>query len=180
MFTITSSTLAQDHPVIDLSLNVFIVPNSVMAVNDVFESFRDSYEKVMKDVLAQKGEKLNLDEDLLVQLWYTNGDTENLGDHGLVFKVAGDDDHGMIHIPNELGYLPVKLFEGKGEGDVVDVDIPAWIYQNGEHKKNVTLRLHLTLDQKDFRYRRYGDFASLLNRLVENYEFDHQKEEAAI
>ena len=180
MFTIASSTLNQNHPVIDISLNVFIVPNSLMTVNDVFDAFRPSYEMVMKDVLAQKGEELDNEKDLLVQLWYTNGDTENLSDHGLNFEVVGDENGGVISIPNELSFLPVKLFDGLGEGDKVDVDVPAWIYQMGQHKKNATLRLHLTLDQSDYRYRRYGDFASLLNTLAINYEYEHQKEAAAI
>lgn len=79
------------------------------------------------------------EDDELVQLWFTSKDSENWADHG--HPTFGN---------QWVSQLPAKLFENLKEGDHITL---SW--------KGV--KVDLALNQRSFRYRRFGAFETVLS-----------------
>jgi hypothetical protein len=152
--------------------SVFIVPNDLLDITDeewVPEFVRDGkLEQLRRLSISDKDRNgnpmqvymvgLTGDPGLLVQVWYCDETCDNWGSHprhdldnsrrGPFFGSNGLSDH-----------LPVALFDDKAEGDTITLNYTS---QAGDQ-----YRLVLTLNQQGFRYRRFGNFEEVLQRLVE-------------
>lgn len=107
---------------------------------------------------------------LKVQLWGHIDASENNAASGNL------DDHGVLIIEGEnsffarprLSAIPVSVFAGKQEGDTVTFMTEGWEESKGERKECVFIFEDALLQQKGWRYERFGAFHEVLNRLVQN------------
>ena len=103
------------------------------------------------------------DDEKLIQIWFfTSGNDEsNWVDH----TIDGYDE--LKYWKPAIGYLPVSLFAGKDDGDVVTVNLPIEKYDYDKHiTMNTTIKVQLKLDQLSTRYKRFGSFAEVLKRVT--------------
>ena len=146
---------------LELSTDAFIIPNRMsLTCGEVNQDDKDLYQKIYD---VNNLGKVNPDSKI-IQLWFVpeeKAESENLVRHG-VCCVSKDGIETMIFPPIEC--LPYDLFKGHKEGDVIDLVIPARQYKRGLHigDPNIaidyTLKLHIKLNQSDYRYRRFGKF----------------------
>ena len=144
----------------------FIIPNHAGAAND-YLLFGEERKKFL-DKISQENNcgELDFDNDQCCQLWFCSDDldTDNLVDHGAFIKMDNDEE---IWIRPEVSVLPVKLFNGKKEGDTVVINIPwhpSFIYgrRSNENAEPLSLVLHVKLNQQSYRYRGFGNFEDAL------------------
>ena len=137
---------------------VFIIPNRLNRKDGFFGESVQSTLQEIADI-----NNVTEDNPLFVQCWVVSEElnSENLRDHGGYFN--DDDDHIIIH----TGNIPATLFNGKKEGDIVNIKFPATLhdYANDTHDK-ITLEMSLTLSQLKYRYRDQGKFEECFERLV--------------
>ena len=122
------------------NINLFIIPNSLT-----------------EDELGQ----------LQVQLWgHTDGGegmeaSQNIEDHSVEI-------HGVGYASPKLGFIPVSVFAGKREGDKVTFTTHGWVEDIDTYQREeVTFVLQdAVIQQKGYRYSRFGEFHTLLKSLV--------------
>lgn len=110
-----------------------------------------------------------------VQLWFvapTETDdcyeSDNICDHGVILKDGSED--GLWVRPNAyFQMVPIKNFIGKKEGDVVIIDAPVSADRKNPGNEDAILRMECTLNQKSYRYRRFGTFDEVLDKLIQNF-----------
>ena len=113
--------------VLEFNCKIFGIPNSPCPANSFWtDSDNKAYAKHTKDILniSHPGYAV-LDDEILLEVWIValeDLDSENLRDHGAtILNEAGE----KIRLnTSRLNFLPAKLFEGKKEGDIVDIIIP--------------------------------------------------------
>ena len=158
---ILRSTLGNAH--------MFIIPNGLCRKGDFIVS-SVSKQFPLADGFKYGWEKENVcdDEDLMVQVWFTGHDSENWGDHSIpdlvveandmerrnAYRDLDDKEYNKKVIGNSRmgSWAPISWFEGKKEGDVIDIVI---------HGCTVSF----TLSQLNFRYRSFGSFENCLETL---------------
>ena len=128
-------------------ISLFVVPNTLLA-----------------DELGQ----------YTVQLW---GHTDGI--EGEIFPSQNIDDHGVRVLVEEkvalvsprLAAMPISVFAGKQEGDKVTFLTSGWIdWLEGERKPCNFVIQDAVLQQKGYRYGRFGSFENVLKRLLMNAE----------
>lgn len=151
---------------------VFIIPNSLVKASTCLEGeTRALYKKVYDKLGLEKNP-----DQMMVQVWISNTtdsvdcakSSGSLNKSRSNFESSSWQDQG---VPYELlddlqvsrnskfydqifpNHLPVSLFIGKKEGDIVYLDLGS-----------VQIKLHLA--QKDFRYGNHGSFEEVLERLL--------------
>jgi len=154
--------------------DIFIIPNSLAKPkNMMFEEARfDLYR------MAKANDIKFTDESKFVEVWFaTPGNQDsNWRDH----TIDGYDElKGWRPIWN---YLPVELFKGRKEGDVVTFNLPieSWTaahpitgLDNSPAGCNIPngvtvttkIKVSMTLAQTKYRYRRFGTFEEVLEKL---------------
>lgn len=160
-----------EFPTLDcesIEADVFIIPNSlaVMGRDNKYWNFVDT------DLFYSSRKANGIDTDdtsANVQVWITNTEHDNMVDH--VFGVTTK--NGDKYVGRLYGYLPVEIFDGKVEGDTIevnllgnfakkigssyiDIDISKYFYVAGK----------LKLNQLSYRYRRFGRFEEVLSKLI--------------
>ena len=128
--------------------DLFIVPNSAYTLKSALnpELFIAECEKLSKTL------NMSIDPQsaILIEVWTCDKISEDNGGCGnwhCHYKEVNDEE---IHFPF---YLPASLFGGKKEGDIISLTC------NG-------FDIELTLDQLDYRYRRFGPFEKILNEII--------------
>ena len=147
--------------IVKASGKVFIIPNSAPLASELMVKPKEAYEDAKKMLAASGIEQRYKDDAILVEVWIVSEDlnTENLNCHN--GRYVGED--GKRHIIDGVGpYIPYEIFEGKREGDVVDVVYPSTM----SRMDGVELNLQLTLAQKEYRYRNFGDFEDVLRKVT--------------
>lgn len=151
-----------------IEVDTFIVPNSLASTADLCTPFQNDEVTRLVKFNNDNGRNFNVVTGKCVQLWYTGENTcgsENLEDHG--FKLLDENgEECYMNLGFRSGYIPVGIFDGKKEGDIVDIVVPAyrWNDDNQQHEVKVTLRC--TLRQSKYRYRNFGTFETCLARLA--------------
>jgi hypothetical protein len=122
--------------------SLFVIPNNLVFAADVAKYVQEDWARR----LAWAGVDAS-PEDRLVQVWWTNKDCDNWRSHkwDLHPEIFGN-------IPD---HIPVRIFDGKKEGDKV-----AFLF-GGNVEVEVELR------QLDYRYRWCGPFEQALSRLLD-------------
>lgn len=142
---------------LEVNGDIFVIPNKARTSKEIDKlCFRNPIQAEMESILAASGTPSPFGDDIVVlQVWIVSEEdlnTENLGDNGGSF--IGED--GKMHNTGYiLGHIPMLLFEGHVEGDVVDLTIPKGLY---EFNKDFVMVLHLKLCQKQYRYNSFGNF----------------------
>lgn len=134
--------------------DMFVIPNPA----GKFGEFITSTRKTMKDRLRRLvGIDNVVDEDVMIEVWMTSDVCDNwASQYGGLQRHLGielnerekrtEDDYTIGYFPK---FLPLKVLEGKKEGDVLRLHCPEY---------NVDILL--TLNQHGYRYKRYGNFES--------------------
>jgi len=165
--------------------SMFIVPNSLVSKANMIASHfltdKEWFEKDLcmngsaKDLKARWNIQLT-PEDRLVQVWIHCNEQDNLSDHGFnedqyeeLFPKSGnalEEAEDIWRYPRLApDHLPVRLFEGKKEGDTITLtscDGVAW---------------EIKLEQLPFRYGHRGPFEKCLRSLMcSDEEYARMKE----
>lgn len=149
----------------------FIVPNRASKIDFQWCYRPEMYINAsMDNGLTEEQAK----EEKYFELWLLSKDlhTENLCDHGFRFTTPD----GVKHYGSGCrGFFPVSLFAGKKEGDTVDLILTGQSWCKNPSPENeddivkeneeVELRLKVTLSQSKYRYRSFGTFEQVLERI---------------
>lgn len=145
---------------IECNAKAFIVPNHSGKLEDfLFSSTRKDIKEIATSVLGKEPDK----DERYVQMWYVVEDLncDNLGDHGARVEIDGE----KHNIRLASSFLPYSILKGKNDGDVVDVvfrnTYNAWINDDADAAGEI-VTMHVTLDQKNYRYRNFGSFQEVL------------------
>lgn len=145
-----------------VKMDVFVIPNESIKLNENdlirMNSSLIRAEKLL-NVEIKKGDRVK-------QFWMTDpeGEVQHFNDewYGFQKKLGiqkpekylyldinqGEEEYQIGFFPE---YLPVKLFDGKKEGDVVKFQCPYY-----------DVEIEMTLKQNDYRYRMFGPFEKAL------------------
>lgn len=152
----------------DVDADAFIIPNGASRICTFFSGARNRYIDLCQKIYEFNHIEYNLDEfdnEKMIEMWVVAKEdlnSENLGSHGFKLEIEGVPNY--CRFPN---YLPMRLFEGKEEGDIVTVIIPidAYNYEHDDVKTEIYIRFHIRLAQTEYRYRNFGRFEELLARM---------------
>ena len=148
---------------LEFNADAFIIPNSFSTKCGEFGRF--DYFKQIYD--ANDFGEIKPD-DGLVQLWYVVPDleSENFIDHsGKCLDEMGN----KIHIRPRIDILPASIFAEYKEGDVIDINVPyTYNYEDDmiSDIREYMLKMHVKLNQSDYRYRRFGKFEEVLPKVA--------------
>lgn len=165
-----------------LACDAFIIPNSPFTIATKGEEFNkmpwNLYRSI--EIAVNNGIELDLYNDKFVQIWPVCETCDNLIDHTYHIYQDGKD-YSIAFMGFALYALPAKMFEGKVEGDHVQIKVHAdpskhgsssSIYckdENGkrgdEEKYTLDIKVDMVLAQKPYRYSRFGNFEDVLKRL---------------
>jgi hypothetical protein len=146
--------------------DVFIIPNGLVTLDDFFAG-KVARSEFIRNATVRDGITTihGSSSDLLVQLWWTSEHdlgSDNLARHGFHFPDGGEEQYFSN---DHLEYLPISMFAGHKEGDVLDFSFE-WFEKDGTA---INLQLHTTLNQLNYRYRSFGGFDELLEKLVDHH-----------
>ena len=125
------------------NVEAFIIPNRIGYVGGVFETKQEWLHKVA----TLNGIELD-NNDRVVELWITSDQCDNMVDSIFVLDAVG----GM-QARIQSGLFPEKLFEGRTEGDELDVTVPL-LTDAGV----MAFKMHMTLSQLKYQYKTFGSF----------------------
>lgn len=147
---------------IEFNAEAFIIPNSAGKITDFWtDSAAEETKEMATNVL---GEEPN-DDESYIQMWYVAKDLgcDNLVDHSAWVDIDGEE----YRIRMDSSYLPYTALKGKNDGDTIDV---SFISGRREWDKtpegDIEVLMHVTLNQKDYRYRRFGSFEETLMKVI--------------
>lgn len=157
-------------PEIDIDVDLFIILNGLKKLKDFVKIARPDKEQMLKDVLGTNGYTYDKDNEFFVETWAVGKsvDSDNLHDHG--FTVTIDGQEVFLRFPGR--FLPASIFEGKCEGDTIELKIPVstTVHDSKAFKKKIQVMLNakITLQRLKY-YSRFGTFDEVLDRLKEFY-----------
>lgn len=173
--TILSITIMKTKNII--SGDVFVIPNDLCTAKDMWdeEVRHGMYVSAIENHIHFDAEKTKF-----IELWFCTPDSStgdsNWRDHCI-------DGYGeLVNWRPITSRLPVEIFKGKKEGDIVTVELPitGWTALNPvigidyppagcKMPNGVTVTTHVTvslrLSQLKYRYRRFGKFEEVLEKL---------------
>lgn len=143
--------------VVRFNADVFIIPNGLHRVCEYLsDSVKKSKAELATRVCELNGlEEFDIEHDRLIQLWFTSKElgSDNICRHGFGIIEDGKED---FMTPYDMEELPVKIFEGKSEGDTISIKVP-----DGD----IILDMNVTLNQQDYRYKNFGTFDQCIEKL---------------
>ena len=152
---------------IEMSVDVFIIPNGITTVKDALTKLaKDSELKLIKRVQSMnqlpgcQAWNDDLANEPMVQLWWVSTSPE-MPSENLVYH--GFDDMDGDHHCFSSEYFPARLFSCSKEGDVITLSVPL----TGEDTVAV---VHATLAQTKYRYASQGNFDDLLFRQMRSWQ----------
>ena len=123
--------------------DVFIIPNAL----EIFRGELNEYDLNWRENIHADLDPDMPREEAYLQVWCTTpgNNQSNWGCHP---SLEGEQRHFPSH-------LPISLFKGKKEGDVITFESPTWGH------------IELRLNCLSYRYRSYGRFEEVLAKLLE-------------
>ena len=178
---------------VTLDIDAFVIPNSASKINLDYSFGTRAAERIER-IAEINGFEFDRENDKLVQLWFVGKEScgsENLQDHGFHVGIDGYNYYfGAGIVPS---FLPPVIFDGKKEGDVISVTIPlkpnrtydlpieemldmdrkemrshvVFFDEEGEggNGPEVFITFNIRLNQRDYRYRSFGDFEDVVARV---------------
>ncbi len=163
---------------------VFVIPNGAIYCHEfAINSQVERYIRYCTDLCEQKGIKFDPDNDPIVQVWFTSSYNEDLCNDYLKDDNLKSDNleaHGFwtdgAYYSFRYGYLPLPLIKDIKEGDNMDLEFEVEkeiVIKDGKRKyleygygeKN-RINLHITFDQRSYRYRNFGNFEDVVRKVV--------------
>lgn len=153
---------------IEFNADAFIIPNHAGPLED----FRlDSAKRNAKEVATGLLGKEPDEDELYIQMWYgvEDLDCDNLAAHNAYVTIDGTEYTINIGIASE--FLPYSALRGKDDGDIIDIRFENVVLERWDDSKyiipeDITVTVHATLNQKDYRYRGFGSFAEVLRKVT--------------
>lgn len=153
---------------------VFVIPNAAGYCRQFWlKSVGERVEKYSKALCSQKGIEFDPEHDKLVQVWFVSKYNENLGNDYLKEDNLGSDnlgDHGFRMDGKFYGFryshLPYSLIKGMKEGDTMDLEFEVFTDDEKDYRTYDTIKLHITFDQRSYRYRNFGKFEDVVRKVV--------------
>ena len=147
---------------IEFNADAFIIPNQAGPLEDFcLDRAKRNAKEVATSLLGREPDE----DELYVEMWYgvEDLDCDNLDAHNAHITIDGTDYIIDIGSP----FLPYSALRGKDDGDVIDVTFLNAVrkYWN-EDPEDITVLIHVTLNQKDYRYRQFGSFATVLRKVT--------------
>ena len=139
--------------------DIFIVPNQVMRLGSFMTP-----EWYMERLRRLTGIQMNYGDNV-IQVWVTSKTCDNWCDQYMGFQsccgIEPEEEKERITRDHRLmGYFPkffpVKLFENKKEGDILTL-----------YCKELDITILLECNQLDHRYRKFGRFEEVYEKLVD-------------
>jgi hypothetical protein len=174
MATTFTKATGETYQLVTVNCDAFIIPNGASKV-DLSWSMGQDLANFCEKVAELNNLPYDKEQDLHLQLWLANDDNENIARHGLHLDVDGDK---YVFHESKLEDLPVSFFQGYEEGDIVTIRVPMEpSYANiggqrveyrefaEDHVENIPkflVTFNIKLNQKDYRYRRFGTFENTL------------------
>lgn len=159
--------------VAEMDVEIFIIPNDFIEIGN-FGGYADQrYLKMATEILANLEMKAKSTE-LMAQVWICSEKLgiENMSGHGCTIKVDEND----VFIKPRINFVPARIFEGKKEGDIVDIkfsDKGGTFKPGYEENPNFeyTLLLHARLAQNGHAYSRFGEFHEAFRKLMSTAQY---------
>lgn len=154
---------------------VFVIPNSAGYCRQFWlKSVGERVEKYSKDLCSQKGIEFDPEHDKVVQVWFVSRYDENLENDYLKDDNLGSSDmssHGFRmdgeHYDFRYPYLPLPLIKDVKEGDTMDLEFEVETRDIDDNiRVSDTIKLHITFDQRSYRYRSFGNFEDVVRKVV--------------
>lgn len=154
----------------------FIWSNRLFTLDRFTPQHQDALGELIPQVMSSMGEKFDPENDMFVDMFYSAMGTEDITSSDIFIDLE-DGTHGVIEIPTEFSWFPVKLLEGKKEGDTIDVVLPVVfnIFRRDPETGNIDERtpgqLHLTirLNQMGSQFTKQMPFEDMLEQLQQKY-----------
>jgi hypothetical protein len=147
-----------------INCNIFVIPNSVYTFRN--EDANDSLygSRVYEQFTTSFNYEKEWSSEKFVQVWYvTPGSSDsNWVDHNV------DHIEGLEHYAPITDRLPVSLFEGKKEGDVVSTKVvfrKHHFWKDTDEPETKVLEVALRLNNLGYRYSSYGTFEEAIKGL---------------
>lgn len=147
-----SATDETETEIFELEANVFVVPNSFRSVDDMWEHQKPFFDEylALNDIVVEE------DEKEFVEVWMTNDDSNNIGDHGIT--LTSNKGNKMNFAPGDVvDFIPLHIINHVHEGDTFTFTMPS--------RRGVIIKATLTAKQLEYRYSRFGKFEDVISRL---------------
>lgn len=150
--------------------DLFIVPNHAVSLLDEYVPLSYAKKQIQALIEIENANNCMISmKDQLIQVWYCNEQCEN-GVHHDPYVI--DQDGRVWDIFFNLGeYLPEPIVRKLHEGETSIVNIPVTLeYYDVETKskdcRSAIMRAYITPKQKAYRYRGFGRFEEVLERVL--------------
>lgn len=148
----------------------FIVPNHADRIcdNDYWQNKCQSFIDYLNKVCQMNGYSgLNINRDHIVDVWLSSKDqlkSENLSDHGAT--IIGEDCQDQHIQLYSIHWIPDKILYGHCEGDEITIKVP-FNPTDFHHPElgDVVIEMKVRLAQTEYRYKRFGHFEDVLDRV---------------
>ncbi len=167
-----------------IRVDAFVVPNSLASsLTALIEPER--FSKFIEDLNKINGTQW-APKYWLWQSWLVGTETvgsENLVDHG--FRLIDPETNEILRCNMATsGFLPLEPFLGKKEGDKVIIKLPINIHKRNDDDdidiEKMAATFEITLNQLGFRYRRFGRFEEVIDKLRWHNSEDIKVSDAAV
>lgn len=156
---ITTNEVNKEVTYVSAKASAFIVPNPACPIKRCLD--QSGLIRRMQDICDLNGVEFN-EDDRLIEMWFHSKElnTDNLIDHGGFLE---DSDGNVRHIYVQGVYMPESIIKDCKEGDVITYKMRGFI---SDPREELILELELTLQQKEYRYSRFGNIEEVLEFLL--------------
>ena len=163
-------SITMENGTVKINGGIFIIPNSATKFCHMGEFWQNRCRKYMEELCELNGITFNPD-DYLIECWYHSDecDCDNIPDHGISCMIDGKKCYISSNKIRRM--IPSQIFGDHVEGDIITVKIPATIdiesTKEEYESKDIILEINLELNQKDYRYGRFGNFEDVLKQVID-------------
>lgn len=167
---ITTINTNDDEITFEANWDLFIVPNHAVSLLDEYMplSYAQKQIQALSEIERANNCMISM-KDQLVQVWYCNEQCDNGVSHD---PYVVDQDGRVWDISFNLGeYLPEPIVRELHEGATSILNIPVTLeYYNvatkTKERRSAIMKAHITPKQKAYRYREFGTFEEVLERVL--------------
>ncbi len=146
-----------------VNADIFVIPNSAGKIEN-FIPFEDSLNE-MKQICELNGYGEFDKNDPLIQVWVCDNKCENYQNHYPKFTAEG-----KTYRYNLTSFIPYSILKNVKEGETIDLDLPVTGFHinedDTESSIDTVISFKLTAKQTSYRYRRFGNFEEVVERVV--------------
>jgi hypothetical protein len=142
-----------------LAVDAFIIPNRAGVLKDyIIDTTREDVIHLCMD----NNVNIDLCNDKIVETWMVSEECDNVERH--LFMTDFEDKSYLIpYLGSSFDQVPAKFFEGKVEGDHVQLHVTRYNNRHSEKKPyKIDIIVDMCLNQTSYRYRDHGNFEDTL------------------